>query len=481
MQLATPHSTRRKARILVVDDDPGLLRLLTIRLRAENYEVEAVESAALALAATSRFRPELVITDLRMDQMDGIGLLKELQSRYPGLKVIILTAHGTIPDAVHATQLGAFGFLTKPVDKQELLDQVQKALRISGFADNDEDWRAAIITRSSLVEEKLAQAHMVAGTDARVLITGESGTGKELLARAIHNASPRRAKPFVAINCSAMAENLLESELFGHIKGSFTGAVRDHQGLFQAADGGTLLLDEIGDMPMRLQVKLLRVLQENNIRPIGATEAIPVNVRVISATHRDLQQLMMSGQFREDLYYRLNVVHIEMPPLNRRREDIPLLVSHFLAQISNESGVRKIYAPEAVELLATADWPGNIRQLSNVVRQNVALSQTPIVPVELVQQSLGGTQSKLPSFDEARDEFTRSYLSQILQITGGNVSQAARLAKRNRTDFYKLLSRHQLTPETSRGDEAQAVHRCINGAVSAPFSVLAVSHELISP
>ncbi len=451
MQLATPHSTKRKARILVVDDDPGLLRLLTIRLRAENYEVEAVESAALALAATSRFRPELVITDLRMDQMDGIGLLKELQSRYPGLKVIILTAHGTIPDAVHATQLGAFGFLTKPVDKQELLDQVQKALRISGFADNDEDWRAEIITRSSLVEEKLAQAHMVAGTDARVLITGESGTGKELLARAIHNASPRRAKPFVAINCSAMAENLLESELFGHIKGSFTGAVRDHAGLFQAADGGTLLLDEIGDMPMRLQVKLLRVLQENNIRPIGATDAIPVNVRVISATHRDLQQLMMSGQFREDLYYRLNVVHIEMPPLNRRREDIPLLVSHFLAQISNESGVRKIYAPEAVELLATADWPGNIRQLSNVVRQNVALSQTPIIPVELVQQSLGGTQSKLPSFDEARDEFTRSYLSQILQITGGNVSQAARLAKRNRTDFYKLLSRHQLTPEDFKG------------------------------
>ena len=451
MQLATPHSTKRKARILVVDDDPGLLRLLTIRLRAENYEVEAVESAALALAATSRFRPELVITDLRMDQMDGIGLLKELQSRYPGLKVIILTAHGTIPDAVHATQLGAFGFLTKPVDKQELLDQVQKALRISGFADNDEDWRAEIVTRSSLVEEKLAQAHMVAGTDARVLITGESGTGKELLARAIHNASPRRTKPFVAINCSAMAENLLESELFGHIKGSFTGAVRDHAGLFQAADGGTLLLDEIGDMPMRLQVKLLRVLQENNIRPIGATDAIPVNVRVISATHRDLQQLMMSGQFREDLYYRLNVVHIEMPPLNRRREDIPLLVSHFLAQISNESGVRKIYAPEAVELLATADWPGNIRQLSNVVRQNVALSQTPIIPVELVQQSLGGTQSKLPSFDEARDEFTRSYLSQILQITGGNVSQAARLAKRNRTDFYKLLSRHQLTPEDFKG------------------------------
>jgi two-component system, NtrC family, response regulator GlrR len=438
---------KRKARILVVDDDPGLLRLLTIRLRAENYEVEAVESAALALAAASRFRPDLVVTDLRMDEMDGIGLLKELQNRYPGLKVIILTAHGTIPDAVQATQMGAFGFLTKPVDKQELLDQVQRALRISGFSEAAEDWRSEIITRSAVMEERLAQAHMVAGTDARVLITGESGTGKELLARAVHKASPRRHKPFVAINCSAMAEELLESELFGHEKGSFTGAIKQHRGLFQAAEGGTLMLDEIGDMPLRLQVKLLRVLQENAIRPVGSTESIPVNVRVISATHRDLQQLMATGAFREDLYYRLNVVHIEMPSLARHREDIPLLVGHFLAQLAKETGLRKIYAPEAVELLATADWPGNIRQLSNVVRQNVALSQTPIIPVELVQQSLGGAGGRLPSFDEARDEFTRSYLSQILQITGGNVSQAARLAKRNRTDFYKLLGRHQLTPE----------------------------------
>ena len=439
--------TKRKARILVVDDDPGLLRLLTIRLRAENYEVEAVESGAQALAAASRFRPDLVVTDLRMDEMDGIGLLKELQNRYPGLKVIILTAHGTIPDAVQATQMGAFGFLTKPVDKQELLDQVQKALRISGFSEAAEDWRSEIITRSAVMEERLAQAHMVAGTDARVLITGESGTGKELLARAIHKASPRRHKPFVAINCSAMAEELLESELFGHEKGSFTGAIKQHRGLFQAAEGGTLMLDEIGDMPLRLQVKLLRVLQENTIRPVGSTESIPVNVRVISATHRDLQQLMAMGGFREDLYYRLNVVHLEMPSLARHREDIPLLVGHFLAQLAKETGLRKIYAPEAVELLATADWPGNIRQLSNVVRQNVALSQTPIIPVELVQQSLGGAGGRLPSFDEARDEFTRSYLSQILQITGGNVSQAARLAKRNRTDFYKLLGRHQLTPE----------------------------------
>ncbi len=439
---------KRKARILVVDDDPGLLRLLTIRLRAENYEVEAVESAAAALAACSRFRPDLVITDLRMDEMDGIGLLKELQSRWPGLRVIILTAHGTIPDAVHATQSGAFGFLTKPVDKQELLDHVQKALKVSGFAHVDEDWRANIITRNQLMEDKLAQANMVAGTDARVLLTGESGTGKELLAHAIHDASPRRNKPFLSINCSAMAENLLESELFGHEKGAFNGATRAQKGIFENAEGGTLLLDEVGDMPMRLQVQLLRVLQENQIRPVGGgEEAVPINVRVISATHRDLHQLMVSGQFREDLYYRLNVVHIEMPSLNRRREDIPLLVAHFLGEIAKESGQRKIYAPEAVELLATAEWPGNIRQLYNVVRQNVALSHGAIITAELVQQSLGGSPIRLPSFDEARDEFTRIYLSQILQITGGNVSQAARLAKRNRTDFYKLLSRHQLLPD----------------------------------
>jgi len=431
----------------VVDDDPGLLRLLTIRLRSENYEVEAVESGMAALAAAGRFRPDLVITDLRMDQMDGIGLLKELQSRWPGLRVIILTAHGTIPDAVYATQSGAHGFLTKPVDKQELLDQVQKALRVSGFPQSGEAWRAEIITRSPLMEERLAQAQMVASTDARVLISGESGTGKELMARALHKASARHDQPFVAINCTAMAEELLESELFGHEKGSFTGAVRSHKGLFQAADGGTLLLDEVGDMPMRLQVKLLRVLQENQVRPVGSTDAISVNVRVISATHRDLAQLMASGAFREDLFYRLNVVHIEMPPLGRRREDIPLLIGYFLEQLAKETGSRKIYAPEAVELLATAEWPGNIRQLHNVVRQNVALSRTPIINVELVQQSLGGSPSRLPSFDEARDEFTRSYLSQLLQITTGNVSQAARLAKRNRTDFYKLLARHQLVPD----------------------------------
>jgi two-component system response regulator GlrR len=437
-----------EGRILLVDDDPGLLRLLSIRLRAEGFEVEAVESAHKALAALNRFRPDLVITDLRMDKMDGIGLLKELQTRSPGLRVVIVTAHGTIPDAVVATQSGAFGFLTKPIDKDQLMQTVRKAIKVSGSVAVKEDWASGIITRNQAMKETLSQAKMVAATDARVLINGDSGTGKELLARAIHNASPRHEKPFVAINCSAMAEDLLESELFGHEKGAFTGATRSHKGLFQAAEGGTLLLDEIGDMPMRLQVKLLRVLQEHQVRPVGSTDAIRIDVRVISATHRNLQDLMAQGRFREDLYYRLNVVNIKIPTLGQRREDIPLLVAHFLQQIAREAGQeRKVYAPEAVEMLVMAEWPGNIRQLFNVVRQNVALSRSPVISAELVQQSLGEHAGKLLSFTDARDEFTRNYLSQILQITTGNVSQAARLAKRNRTDFYKLLARHDLNPD----------------------------------
>ena len=442
------HEHTSRGRILLVDDDPGLLRLLSIRLRAEHYEVEAVESAKEALAALPRFRPDLVITDLRMQAMDGIGLLKEIQRQRPGLCVLLLTAHGTIPDAVEATQSGAFGFLTKPVDKQQLLEYVERAMKVSGLSKTDEEWSAEILTRSPAMEACLQQAKMVAATDTRVLITGESGTGKELLARAIHRASNRRDQPFVGINCSAMAENLLESELFGHEKGAFTGATRSHKGLFQAAHGGTLLLDEIGDMPMRLQVKLLRVLEERQVRPVGSTEAIAVDTRVISATHQNLTELMSKGSFREDLYYRLNVVHIRLPALRERCEDVPLLVEHFLEQVAAETGTqRKVYAPEAVELLVASNWPGNIRQLYNVVRQNVALSPTRIISGEQVRSALGEQANALPSFSEARDEFTRNYLSQLLQITGGNVSQAARLAKRNRTDFYKLLGRHQLNPE----------------------------------
>ena len=423
MQALRKDSQKRRAKILAVDDDPGLLRLLTIRLRSENYEVEAVQSAAEALAAMARFRPDLVITDLRMDQMDGIGLLKELQARWPGLKVILLTAHGTIPDAVRATQSGAFSFMTKPVEKQELLEQVQKALKISGFPTVDEEWRADVITRSPLMEEKLGQAHLVAGTDARVLLTGDAGVGKKLIGRAIHRASTRRAGPFLVISCSEVAESELETDLFGYDNGAVPGAARTQRGLLQAAEGGTVVLEEISDLPVSLQAKLVRALQENRVRPAGTDETQPVNARIMATTRQDLTQLMVQGKFREDLYYRLNTVHIDV-----------------------ETGVRKIYSPEAVEFLATAEWPGNVRQLQAVVRQNATIAQTAVISAEIAEQAVGAA-SGLPSFDDARDEFTRNYLVQILQITGGNVSQAARLAKRNRTDFYKLLSRHQLTPD----------------------------------
>ena len=447
MQALRRESQKRHAKILAVDDDPGLLRLLTIRLRSENYVVEAVPSAAEALAAVGRFRPDLVITDLRMDQMDGIGLLKELQIRWPALKVILLTAHGTIPDAVRATQSGAFSFLTKPVEKQELLDHVQRALKISGFPMVDEEWRAGFITRSPLMEEKLSQAHMAAGTDARILITGEAGVGKKLLARAIHAASTRREGPFLALSCTEVAESDLETDLLGYDNGAIPGAARAQKGLLQAADGGTIVLEEIADLPLPLQAKLARALAENQVRPAGTDQTQPVNARLMATTRQDLAQLMVQGRFREDLYYRLNVVHIDVPPLSRRREDIPLLVAHFLEQIATETAARKIYAPEAVEFLATADWPGNVRQLQAVVRQNATVTQTPVISSEAAEHAVGAGAAGLPSYDAAREEFTRNYLVQLLQITGGNVSQAARLAKRNRTDFYKLLGRHQLTPD----------------------------------
>ena len=437
----------RAGKLLLVDDDPKLLQLLSIRLKAAGFEVATADSGLKALQLLGSFNPQLVITDLRMDGMDGMDLLEAVLQRRPGLPVLIITAHGTIPDAVAATQRGAFGFLTKPVDKNDLMEQVQRALKLSAAVSDEHEWRSAIISRSQIMEELLAQVRQVASTDSSVLITGASGTGKELLAQAIHRASPRRRAPFVAINCGAIPAELLESELFGHRKGAFTGATRDHSGLFQSADGGTVFLDEIGDMPMTLQVKLLRVLQQREIRPVGGTESMSVDVRVLSATHRDLARAMAEGQFREDLYYRLNVVNLHLPTLAERRDDIPPLVVHALEQLAARApGQRKVYAPEAMELLVAADWPGNIRQLFNVVEQNVALSASPVIGLALVQKALGGESGALPSFNEARDEFTRNYLIQLMQITQGNVAQAARLAKRNRTDLYKLLNRHEVEP-----------------------------------
>ena len=376
-----------KYRILLVDDDRSLLRLLSMRLSAVGYDVAAVESGEQALAQLSVFRPHLVITDLRMGGMDGMALFDQIHARSPALPVVILTAHGTIPEAVDATSKGVFSFLTKPFDSQVLLTQVGRALKVSGevrHTDEEEEqaeWRREIVTRSPVMEDLLAQARLVAESDASVFIHGQSGTGKELLARAVHKASPRHEGPFVAVNCSAIPESLMESELFGHAKGAFTGANREHKGLFQAAHGGTLFLDEIGDMPLSFQVKLLRALQERVVRPVGSTQSVEVDVRIISATHRDLDEALEEGEFREDLYYRLNVVSLEMPTLAERREDIPLLASHFLEQITR--GNRKEvsgFAPEAMELLLAAPWPGNVRQFYNLVEQVVAFATTPPSP-----------------------------------------------------------------------------------------------------
>ncbi|MDR2174115.1 MAG: sigma 54-interacting transcriptional regulator [Burkholderiales bacterium] len=437
------------ADILLVDDDTDLLKLINLRLSSAGYRVRTAENGERALAMIDIAPPALVVTDLRMPGMDGMQLFDALHRRHPTLPVIILTAHGTIPEAVAATERGVFGFLTKPFESQELLEKVSAGLRLTaGPTDTSESesWRRDIITRAPHMEDLLRQARLVAESDASVLIYGESGTGKEVLARAIYRASRRADKPFIAINCGAFPSDLLESELFGHVRGAFTGAVGEHPGLFQAAHGGTLLLDEIGDMPLPLQVKLLRTLQEREVRPVGSTKTTPVDVRVISATHRDLESLLASNQFREDLYYRLNVVSLHLPPLSERREDIPLLAAHFLEKLAERYGkvVVPSMAPEAMDLLTAAPWPGNIRQLLNVIEQALALAATTIIPTSLIQKALREEADSVPSLEEARRTFERDYLVRLLKMTGGNVTRAAIKAKRNRTEFYKLMQRHNL-------------------------------------
>jgi len=439
---------KNQKRILLIDDDKDLLHLISMRLRAAGYAVTTAESGQAGLAAMAAAPPELVITDLRMEGMDGLALFDAIHRDAPSLPVVILTAHGTIPEAVAATRRGVFGFLTKPFDPKLLLDTVAEALRLSGAPSGaDQGWRTEFVTRSPAMESLLNQARRVALSDAAVCILGASGTGKELLARAIHRASRRADAPFVAVNCGAIPEGLLESELFGHKKGSFTGAVQDRRGLFQAADGGTLFLDEIGDMPLTLQVKLLRALEERVVRPVGANEDIEVNVRLLSATHRKLEDRITSGEFREDLFYRLSVVKLALPPLSDRREDIPLLAGHFLSRRAERYGRPRLgISPEAMEQLVSAAWPGNVRQLLNVVERAIALTATDVIPASLVRQALDAGVGSLTPLDEARRAFEREYLVRILKITGGNVTQAARLAGRNRTEFYRLLERHALEP-----------------------------------
>ncbi len=446
------------ARILIVDDDAALLRLLQLRLRAEGHEVVEADSGEAALARLDRELPQLLITDLRMGGMDGLQLFEAAHRRHPLLPVLMLTAHGTIPDAVRALQRGVFGYLAKPFEARELMAEVDRALAASNAlganipideagAHSGEAWREAILTRSPRMQQLLAEARMVAQTDASVLIQGESGTGKELLARAIHAAGARARENFVGVNCGAIPENLVESELFGHVKGAFTGAARDRAGLFLDAQRGTIFLDEIAELPLAAQVKLLRVLQEREVRPVGAERAVRLDVRVICASHRKLEDEVAAGRFREDLFYRLNVVSLVLPPLAQRREDIGLLAQHFMAALAQRYG-RSVsgFGPGAVELLMGAAWPGNVRQLQNVVEKCVVLATAPLLDKGLVQRALSNQAGEMLPFDEARRQFERDYLTQLLKLTAGNVSQAARLAQRNRTDFYALLGRHQLEP-----------------------------------
>ncbi|MEH5669326.1 two-component system response regulator GlrR [Enterobacter cloacae] len=437
-------TSRKPAHLLLVDDDPGLLKLLGMRLVSEGYSVVTAESGLEGLKILAREKIDLVISDLRMDEMDGLQLFAEIQKQQPGMPVIILTAHGSIPDAVTATQQGVFSFLTKPVDKDALYKAIDSALEHAAPS-SDEAWREPIVTRSPIMLRLLEQARMVAQSDVSVLINGQSGTGKEILAQAIHNASPRSKNAFIAINCGALPEQLLESELFGHARGAFTGAVSSREGLFQAAEGGTLFLDEIGDMPAPLQVKLLRVLQERKVRPLGSNRDIDINVRIISATHRDLPKVMARNEFREDLYYRLNVVNLKIPALAERAEDIPLLANHLLRQSADRhKPFVRAFSTDAMKRLMAASWPGNVRQLVNVIEQCVALTSSPVISDALVEQALEGENTALPTFAEARNQFELNYLRKLLQITKGNVTHAARMAGRNRTEFYKLLSRHEL-------------------------------------
>jgi two-component system response regulator GlrR len=355
-----------------------------------------------------------------MAQMDGIMLLRELQRRWPSLNVILLTAHGTIPDAVKATQSGAFAFLTKPVEKDRLLEEVRRALKTSGFSDaTTDDWRAEFATRSPLLEDRLAKAHMVASSDAAVLISGEPGTGKELLARAIHRASSRRAGPFIAIDCGALDPTAGETELANAL---------------ESARGGSMLLRGVDELPPGLQPHLQQLTGSD--------------VRVVATSDWRSEDGSGEALLLEELLDRLAAVHIELPPLGKRREDVPLLVQQCLDDIAVEtSQPKRACSPEAMELLASAKWPGNVRELRMVVRQAAALGAGALITAEQVQEALGQA-TQLPSFDEARDEFTRNYLVQLLQISEGNVSQAARLAKRNRTDFYKLLTKYAIKPDT---------------------------------
>lgn len=426
--------------LLLVDDDRDFSELISIRLESLGYQIHVAHRATMALSLLQQHTIDVVLTDLKMEYMDGLELFFEIKKRYSALPVIIMTAHGSIPDAIKATESGVAGFLTKPlhIDKLQLiLKSLTLNKRISA---NQEGQFHGLFYESQAMHKLVYKLEAIAKSSANILIQGESGTGKEVTANAIHSASAVHQGPFIALNCGAVPANLLESELFGHKKGAFTGAMKDKIGLVELANNGTLFLDEVADMPLDLQVKMLRFLQERKIRPVGAHHEVSVDVRILSASHKDLWQAVQNGAFREDLYYRLNVISITLPSLKERTEDIVLLANHFLKKHDG-----KTLSQDALALFVHYDWPGNVRQLQNVIEHAAVLTPGKMIAADTVKEALPlQTAIELLSLNEAKLKFEYEYLQKVLSLANNNVANAAVLAKRNRSDFYKLLKKHNI-------------------------------------
>lgn len=444
-------------KILIVDDDRNLLELLKLRLESANYEVVAVTREEDAVNEMKNQGFDLSIIDLQLLNKSGISLMEELHSINAEMPVIILTAYGSIESAVEALKRGAYNYLTKPFDPRELLFQSENALRnrrltyeikmLKGLLEARYDFKN-IAAKSEKMQKVLEKVSRVARTDSTIFIYGESGTGKELIAKAIHLASDRNNKPFVAINCAAIPETLLESELFGHEKGAFTNAVRDSKGLFLQAHEGTIFMDEIGDMALPVQAKLLRVLQEKQFYPVGSEKPVEVNVRIIVATNKDLEDEVKEGCFREDLFYRIHVIPINLPPLRERKEDIPLLVEYFLKSFGEEMKKEvKGITPTAMQKIMLYAWPGNVRELKNTIEYAMAMTCEDVITEDLILQSKGVSQEPLKPLKYARDAFEKGYIVSLLELTKGNISRAAKLAGKYRADFYNLLKKHDIRPE----------------------------------
>ncbi len=458
-------TTLSSKRMLVVDDDSNFLKLIRMRLELAGYEVVTVMNEDEAIAKSKEEAFVVSIVDLKLVHRDGISLMEEMHAINPYMPIIILTAHGSIESAVEAMKKGAFNFLNKPFDPEELLLQIEKAMenqrlvsevkRLEGLLNERYNFQS-IVARSEKMQKVLELVSRIARTDSTIYISGESGTGKEVIAKAIHLASERRDKPFVPINCAAIPETLLESELFGYEKGAFTDAKRSYGGLFAQSHRGTIFLDEIGDMSFSLQAKLLRVLQEKKFYPLGSGKPVDVDVRVIVATNKDLEAKVKDGSFREDLFYRIHVVPIDLPPLRERKEDIPLLAEHFLKEISQrmKKDVKGI-STMAMQKLMLYDWPGNVRELENTIEHAVAITQNDVISEETVLPTKDLPAESLKPFKEAVEEFKRGYLVRVLEFTKGNVSKAAELAGKYRADFYNLVKKHNLKPEDFKNPDKE--------------------------